>query len=116
MTEIKIGNRLVGPTHTPFIIAEMSGNHGQSLDKAMALVDAAAAAATTGMEGDRRSSTPSYSYLTVFIDAANTLQSAKRDETNCICLCCLCLRILIKLIHSCSLYSTIDCINILSSG
>jgi len=44
MTEIKIGNRLVGPTHTPFIIAEMSGNHGQSLDKAMALVDAAAAA------------------------------------------------------------------------
>jgi len=44
MTEIKIGNRLVGPTHTPFIIAEMSGNHGQSLDKAMALVDVAAAA------------------------------------------------------------------------
>lgn len=44
MTEIKIGNRLVSPLHTPFIIAEMSGNHGQSLDKAMALVDAAAAA------------------------------------------------------------------------
>lgn len=44
MTEIKIGNRLVGPSQTPFIIAEMSGNHGQSLDKAFALVDAAAAA------------------------------------------------------------------------
>lgn len=44
MTEIKIGNRLVGPSQIPFIIAEMSGNHGQSLDKAFALVDAAAAA------------------------------------------------------------------------
>lgn len=44
MTEIKIGNQLVGPSQTPFIIAEMSGNHGQSLDKAFALVDAAAAA------------------------------------------------------------------------
>lgn len=44
MSEIKIGNRLVGPTQQPFVIAEMSGNHGQSLEKAMALVDAAAAA------------------------------------------------------------------------
>lgn len=44
MSEIKIGNRLVGPNQHPFIIAEMSGNHGQSLEKAMALVDAAAAA------------------------------------------------------------------------
>lgn len=44
MSEIKIANRLVGPTQPPFIIAEMSGNHGQSLEKAMALVDAAAAA------------------------------------------------------------------------
>lgn len=44
MSEIKIGERLVGPAQQPFIIAEMSANHGQSLDKAMALVDAAAAA------------------------------------------------------------------------
>lgn len=44
MTEIKIGHRLVGIAQPPFIIAEMSGNHGQSLDKAFALVDAAAAA------------------------------------------------------------------------
>ncbi|EJI84118.1 pseudaminic acid synthase [Alishewanella aestuarii B11] len=44
MLEINIGNRLVGSNQPPFIIAEMSGNHGQSLEKAMALVDAAAAA------------------------------------------------------------------------
>ena len=42
--EIKIGNRLIGPDHTPFVIAEMSGNHNQSLDRALALVDAAAEA------------------------------------------------------------------------
>lgn len=40
--EFKIGNRLIGPGHPPFVIAEMSGNHNQSLDKALAIVDAAA--------------------------------------------------------------------------
>jgi len=39
-----IGGRMVGPDHAPFVIAEMSGNHNQSLDRAMALVDAAAEA------------------------------------------------------------------------
>lgn len=42
MKEIKIGEHLIGPNRPPFIIAEMSGNHNQSLDRAMALVDAAA--------------------------------------------------------------------------
>lgn len=41
---IKIGDRRVGPESEPFIIAEMSGNHNQSLDKAMELVEAAAGA------------------------------------------------------------------------
>jgi N-acetylneuraminate synthase len=40
--EIIIGNRKVGPNHEPFIIAEMSGNHNQSLDRALEIVDAAA--------------------------------------------------------------------------
>ena len=44
MTSITIGNREVGPGHSPFIIAEMSGNHNQSLGKARELIKVAAAA------------------------------------------------------------------------
>lgn len=40
---IKIGKHYIGKEHSPFIIAEMSGNHNQSLDRALAIVDAAAA-------------------------------------------------------------------------
>lgn len=39
---IKIGTRTVGPAEPPFIIAELSGNHNRSLDRALALVRAAA--------------------------------------------------------------------------
>jgi pseudaminic acid synthase len=42
--EIKIGNYTIGENQKPFIIAEMSGNHNHSLDRALALVDAAAEA------------------------------------------------------------------------
>jgi N-acetylneuraminate synthase len=41
---VRIGDRPIGPDAEPFVIAEMSGNHGGSLDRALALVDAAAAA------------------------------------------------------------------------
>lgn len=44
MKPIRIGEHLVGADHPPFIIAEMSGNHNQSLDRALKIVDAAAAA------------------------------------------------------------------------
>ena len=37
-----IGSRSIGVGHPPFVIAEMSGNHNQSLDRALELVDAAA--------------------------------------------------------------------------
>jgi pseudaminic acid synthase len=44
MQEIRIGKHLIGTNHKPFIIAEMSGNHNQSLERALEIVDAAAAA------------------------------------------------------------------------
>ena len=40
--EIRLGDIPVGFQYKPFIIAEMSGNHNQSLDRAIAIVDAAA--------------------------------------------------------------------------
>lgn len=39
---VMIGNRAIGQDHAPFIIAEMSGNHNQSLDRALEIVEAAA--------------------------------------------------------------------------
>jgi pseudaminic acid synthase len=39
---ITIGNRKVGSGETPFVIAEMSGNHNQSLERALEIVEAAA--------------------------------------------------------------------------
>lgn len=44
MNNFKIGHFEIGENCKPFIIAEMSGNHNQSLDRALALVDAAAEA------------------------------------------------------------------------
>jgi N-acetylneuraminate synthase len=44
MDSISIAGRKVGRSAPPFIIAEMSGNHNQSLERALAIVDAAAEA------------------------------------------------------------------------
>ena len=43
-SRIRIGNIEIGPDRPPLIIAEISGNHNQSLQRALELVDAAAAA------------------------------------------------------------------------
>lgn len=40
--EFRIANRLIGRGHAPLVIAEMSGNHNQSLDRALEIVEAAA--------------------------------------------------------------------------
>lgn len=44
MKDFRIADRGVGPKHPPFVIAEMSGNHNQSLERALEIVEAAAAA------------------------------------------------------------------------
>lgn len=44
MQEIKIGTKVIGKASRPFLIAEMSGNHNQSIERAFEIVDAAAAA------------------------------------------------------------------------
>lgn len=41
---MKIGEKSIGADYPPFIIAEMSGNHNQSLERALEIVDAAAGA------------------------------------------------------------------------
>jgi pseudaminic acid synthase len=46
----KINGRSIGSGEVPFIIAEMSGNHNQSIDRALAIVEAAAAAGAHGLK------------------------------------------------------------------
>ena len=40
---IQIAGRAIGPDHEPYVICELSGNHNGSLDRALELLDAAAA-------------------------------------------------------------------------
>ena len=50
MNHFFIGSRKIGLGERPFIIAEMSGNHNRSIDRALAIVDAAAAAGAHGLK------------------------------------------------------------------
>jgi pseudaminic acid synthase len=47
---IVIADRHIGLNHRPFIIAEMSGNHNQSLERALEIVDAAAASGSHALK------------------------------------------------------------------
>ncbi len=48
--EFQIGERWIGKNHKPFIIAEMSGNHNQSLERALQIVEAAAASGVDALK------------------------------------------------------------------
>ncbi len=47
---MQIGGFAIGEEHRPFIIAEMSGNHNQSLERALSIVDAAADAGVQALK------------------------------------------------------------------
>jgi pseudaminic acid synthase len=49
-TEFNLGDRIIGPSRPPFIIAEMSGNHNQSLERALSIVEAAAKSGAHGLK------------------------------------------------------------------
>ena len=46
--DIVIDGRMIGTGHRPYIVAELSGNHNQSIERALKLIDAAADAGADG--------------------------------------------------------------------
>ncbi|HXG28419.1 MAG TPA: pseudaminic acid synthase [Nevskiales bacterium] len=48
--DIRIGRFVIGPSHAPFVIAEMSANHNGSFSRAIEIVDAAAKAGAHGLK------------------------------------------------------------------
>ena len=49
-TSFNIAERTIGPDSAPFVIAEMSGNHNQSLERALEIVEAAASSGAHGLK------------------------------------------------------------------
>lgn len=53
MKTVKIQDRKIGQGYSPFIIAEMSGNHNQSLERALEIVESAAKSGAHGLKIQR---------------------------------------------------------------
>jgi len=71
MKTIKIGNISIQQNNKPFIIAEMSGNHNQSIQRALAIVDAAAKAGAHAIK------LQTYTAETMTIPGAYTIKDEK---------------------------------------
>ena len=50
MNEIQIGGFKIGLQYRPFIVAEMSGNHNRSFERALEIIEAAAKAGVQALE------------------------------------------------------------------
>src|SRR6476620_11602141 len=68
MSTFKIEHFEIGENAKPFVIAEMSGNHNQSLDRALELVDAAAEAGAHALK------LQTYTADTITMKGAYTIQ------------------------------------------
>ncbi|PDZ11353.1 pseudaminic acid synthase [Bacillus pseudomycoides] len=74
MNEIEINGRKISRNHQPFIIAEMSGNHNQSLERALQIVEAAARAGAHALK------IQTYTADTMTLDIDN--KDFKIEDTN----------------------------------
>ena len=72
---MKIGNVSIGLDHKPFIIAEMSGNHNQSLSRALEIVEAAS---KTGVQALKLQT---YTADTITLDASQDEFFIKDDNS-----------------------------------
>ncbi|PHB26471.1 pseudaminic acid synthase [Bacillus pseudomycoides] len=74
MNEMEINGRKISRNHQPFIIAEMSGNHNQSLERALQIVEAAARAGAHALK------IQTYTADTMTLDIDN--KDFKIEDTN----------------------------------
>lgn len=72
---MKIGDREIGPGHPPLVVAEMSGNHNQSLERAMQIVEAAAASGAHALK------LQTYTADTITLDATSEDFQIRDDES-----------------------------------
>jgi len=80
MNEIVIGNNKIGHASPPFVIAEISGNHNRSLDRALEIVKAAAMAGAHALKLQTYTAdtmTIDFKGNGFFIDAPNSLWAGK---------------------------------------